>query len=90
MLSCVHYTLATRMGEATASGTSTAAPMPVAAFSRLDVFNARSNEWPQGEKRLVCYFEASGITNDTGVKSIFETERKSGRRAVQTISSRYY
>ena len=64
-------TLATRMDEATASGTSTATPMPVAAFGRLDAFDAESGEWPQYEERMLCYFETNGITDGSKIQAFF-------------------
>ena len=59
------------MGKATASGIATAAPMPVAAFGRLDAFDAESDEWPQYEEQMSCYFEANGITDESKMKAIF-------------------
>ena len=59
------------MDEATASGTSTATPMAVAAFGRLDAFDAESDEWPQYEERMLCYFEANGITDESKMKANF-------------------
>ena len=59
------------MDEATASGIATATPMPVAAFGRLDAFDAESNEWLQYEERMLCYFEANGITDESKMKAIF-------------------
>ena len=41
-------------------------PVPVAAFGRLDAF-----EWLQYEERMLCYFEANGIMDESKMKAIF-------------------
>ena len=45
--------------------------MPVAAFGSLDAFDAESDEWPQYEKQMLCYFEANVITDESRMKAIF-------------------
>ena len=59
------------MDEATASGIATATPTPVAAIGRLDAFDAEFDEWPQCEERMLCYFDANGITDESKMKPIF-------------------
>ena len=59
------------MDEAPASETLTATPIPAVAFSRLDAFDAESDEWPQHEKQMLCYFEANGIKDESRMKAIF-------------------
>ena len=44
---------------------------PLTAFGRLDAFDVESDEWPQYEERMFCYFEENGITDEVRMRAIF-------------------
>ena len=44
---------------------------PLTAIGRLDAFDVESDEWPQYEERMFCYFEANGITDEVRMRAIF-------------------
>ena len=44
---------------------------PLTALGRLDAFDVESDEWPQYEERMLCYFEANGITDEVRMRAIF-------------------
>ena len=59
MFSCLHY-IGDEDGEATASGTVTAIPMPVSAFCRLDVFLCGARHVAALRGRNVLLFQSQG------------------------------
>ena len=55
----------------TATSSEKGPSFPSTAFGRLDAFDAELDDWPQYEERMLCYFEANGITNQATMRAIF-------------------
>ena len=70
MLSCVHY-IGDEDGRSHSKWNINRHTNACGSVWQARCFDAESDERPQYEERMLCYFEANGITNESKMKAIF-------------------